>query len=160
MINTIRNYMTKHPSLREGLGGHSPLCGLSLFGGPSPLVGLSLFLLLSCSSPEEKAAQAALDGYAALAEGRTADFMSMKAGYDSLPDDYRSQLAAAVDGFVGDISRRHGGLSGVTLSANTTRRDSTLDVVYAFLMLSFADSTQEEVCVPMVQTADGRWLMK
>jgi hypothetical protein len=46
-------------------------------------------------------------------------------------------------------------------SASATRSaiDSTLGVVQVFVMLSYGDSTQEEIVVPMVQRR-GEWKMK
>ena len=53
----------------------------------------------------------------------------------------------------------HGGISEVRISPNVGRRDTTLQLTYAFLLLCFADSTQEEIVVPMVEK-DGQWYMK
>ena len=72
---------------------------------------------------------------------------------------YAEQLLQATQLYVDDIQRRHGGLQGVSVSPNVGRRDSTLHLTYAFLMLSYNDSTQEEITVPMVDI-DGRWCMK
>ena len=51
------------------------------------------------------------------------------------------------------------GLSAVEISPNVGRQDTTLHLIYAFLLLCYGDSTQEEITVPMVHH-DGRWLMK
>ena len=37
--------------------------------------------------------------------------------------------------------------------------DQWQQVVYAFLLLQFRDSTQEEIVVPMVER-DGEWVLK
>ena len=117
---------------------------------------------LACSSetPEERAAKAALSYYHHLAEGRPAAFLEGKAGTDSLPADYRQQLMAACQQYLTDMTNKHGGISHVEISPNGGRRDSSLQVTYAFLLLSFADSTQEEITVPMVEAPGGQWLMR
>ena len=58
-----------------------------------------------------------------------------------------------------DMKQKHNGLRAVAVSPNVGRTDTTLHVVYTFLLLSYGDSTQEEVTVPMVQV-DGEWKMK
>ena len=57
------------------------------------------------------------------------------------------------------MESQHGGLQSVAISSNVGRSDSTLRLTYAFLLLSFRDSTQEEISVPMVER-NGEWLMK
>ena len=58
-----------------------------------------------------------------------------------------------------DMVSKHGGLTDVAVSPNIGRRDTSIHVTYAFLLLSFRDSTQEEIAVPMVEV-DGEWRMK
>ena len=118
-------------------------------------------MVMACSSqtPEQQAAVAALSYYNRLLEGYSDGFMAGKAGYDSLPSDYRHQLVKATEQYVADMAAQHGGLQSVSISGNVGRRDTTLQLTYAFLLLSFADSTQEEISVPMVER-DGEWLMK
>ena len=120
------------------------------------------FAVLSCSSntPEEQAAKAARSYYARLLDDRPAAFLDGKANADSLPDAYREQLIEACVQYMADMVSKHGGLADVAVSPNVGRRDTSLHVTYAFLLLSYADSTQEEIAVPMVETADGRWLMR
>ena len=118
-----------------------------------------LFSCTSSFSPEQEAASAAKDYYDCLVAGNTTGFLEGKAGVDALPADYAEQLLQATQLYVDDIQRRHGGLQSVSVSPNVGRRDSTLHLTYAFLMLSYNDSTQEEITVPMVDI-DGRWCMK
>ena len=61
--------------------------------------------------------------------------------------------------YMKDVEQKHNGLRSVVVSPNVGRIDSTLHVVYAFLLLSYGDSTKEEVTVPMVQV-DGDWKMR
>ncbi len=119
-------------------------------------------LVISCSwdvRPEEEAAQAALDYYQRLLEGYSDGLLAAKAGVDSLPDDYRKQLEKAYAKYMDDMKEKHGGLQSVTISSNVGRRDTSMNLVYAFLMLSYKDSTQEEITVPMV-AVNGEWKIK
>ena len=106
-----------------------------------------------------------MEFYKQLLEGNTADFLSGKALIDSLPEGRSRQQTLAHEQYLKDITAKHGGLCGVALSANTPRFDSIAAAapsdrfVYAFLLLSFNDSTQEEISVPMV-LVNGEWKMK
>ncbi len=130
---------------------------------------LSLCCWVSCSSqtPEEQAAQAALSYYQRLMEGYPDGLQAAKSDNDSLPADYREQRQRIFQQYTHDIEQKHGGLQAVSLSQNAARRDSFRiagedqwqQVVYAFLLLQFRDSTQEEIVVPMVQR-EGEWVLK
>ena len=61
--------------------------------------------------------------------------------------------------YICEVNAKHGGIREVRISKNVARHDSVQHLTYAFLMLCFGDSTQEEVMVPMVEV-DGKWLMK
>lgn len=119
-------------------------------------------LLLVCSCGEEKrddfaAAQAAKEYYDHLLAGRYIDYIDGIADADSLPPSYREQLLANAKQFVATQRQEHGGLASVNaVSANS---DSLRGFTEAFLLISFGDSTKEEVVVPMTNR-DGRWLMK
>lgn len=124
------------------------------------LLILLALALCACSdnlTREELAALAAKGYYTHLAAGEYEHFLEGKAGSDSLPDDYRSELMAVYRQFHDRQQRDHGGISEVRVS--TARTDSLLPYTNAFLILCFADSLQEEIVVPMVEL-DGRWKMK
>ena len=121
---------------------------------------------VSCSeklSPEQAAAEAALSYYQRLVDGYPDGMVAAKADADSLPDELRQQLVKAYRQYVADMQHQHGGLKSVSISSNVGKCDTltaqTSPLVYAFLLLTFADSTQEEICVPMVER-DGDWLMR
>ena len=131
-----------------------------------------LFLLASCLtgcsskvSPEQAAAEAALSYYERLIEGYPDGMVAAKVDVDSLPDELRQQLVKAYHQYVADMKHQHGGLKAVSISSNVGRCDTLSKksggepVTYAFLLLTFADSTQEEICVPMVER-DGDWFMR
>ena len=122
---------------------------------------MAFVALCACSgsTPEEQAAKAARAYYTHLADDRPMEFLEGKAGLDSLPGDYCDQLLKAVQQYMADMVEKHGGLCEVSISNNVGRRDTSLHLTYAFLLLHYADSTQEEITVPMVNV-DGDWLMK
>ena len=124
-------------------------------------VVIALVVLSACSnkSPEEEAAKAALAYYNSLLEDSPEDFLHGRVGADSLPDNYRAQLLQTYRHFMEEMEEKHGGIRGVSISANVGRRDTTLNLTYAFLLLSFGDSTQEEITVPMVEV-NGEWKMR
>ena len=121
----------------------------------------TITFLWACSevTPEEQAARAARTYYQCLVDDRPAEFLQGKADADSLPAAYRSQLLVAINQYCADMRDKHNGLREVQVSENVARRDSSLHLTYAFLLLCYGDSTQEEITVPMVER-DGQWLMK
>ena len=126
------------------------------------VIGLmGLIGLMGCQevSPEQQAAEAAQGYYQRLLDGYPDGFLEGKAAYDEMPADYRDQLVKANEQYMKDMQQKHNGLQSVAVSPNVGRIDSTLHVVYTFLLLSFGDSTQEEVTVPMVQV-NGEWKMR
>ena len=122
---------------------------------------MALLCLAACSSvsSEEQAAKAARSYYVHLLDDRPAEFLDGKVGADSLPDAYRAQLIQTYNQYMADMVSKYGGLTDVAVSPNIGRRDTSIHVTYAFLLLSFRDSTQEEIAVPMVEV-DGEWRMK
>ena len=122
-----------------------------------------LLVLVSCNStsPEQQAAESAKVCYDLLVEGDAVRFLECKAGVDSMSADYVEQLLVSVRQYQHDIEKKHGGLREVRIAENPGRCDtfSTGSLVHAFLILGYADSTQEEICVPMVDH-NGQWLMK
>ena len=126
------------------------------------VIGLiGLMGLVGCQevSLEQQAAEAAQSYYQRLLDGYPDGFLAGKAAYDEMPADYRDQLVKANEQYMKDVEQKHNGLRSVVVSPNVGRIDSTLHVVYAFLLLSYGDSTKEEVTVPMVQI-DGDWKMR
>ena len=122
---------------------------------------MGLIGLMGCQevSSEQQAAEAAQGYYQRLLDGYPDGFLAGKAAYDEMPSDYRSQLVKANEQYVKDMQQKHNGLRSVAISPNVGRIDSTLNVVYTFLLLSYGDSTQEEVIVPMVQVGSD-WKMR
>ena len=127
----------------------------------------TLGFLYACSSvtSEWQAANAAKNYYDCLKEGNTIGFLEGKAGIDTQPSGYGDQLLRAVKQYHADLQQKHGGLCEVRivderyLHDSSEFRDTILHFTYAYLMLCYGDSTQEEIVVPMVEH-NGRWLMK
>ena len=122
---------------------------------------LLLLTATGCSqpSPEQKAAEAAQHYYQLLADGDVVRFLEGKSAVDSLPGDYCEQLLAVYRQYLADVRDKHGGISHISVSPQVARRDSTLGLTHAFLLLHFRDSLQEEIAVPMVER-DGEWRMR
>lgn len=121
-----------------------------------------LCMLASCACQEEpsresQALQAAQGYYEQLLAGHYEAFLSGKVGGDSLPPSYRAQMLQVYQQFIREQRDNHGGICRI--SAARAQTDSTLHLTHAFLLLHFADSTQEEISVPMVEVA-GKWKMK
>jgi len=124
-----------------------------------PLI-LLMVLLAACSGPskEEMASLAAKGYYEHLIKGETEQFLAGKAGSDSLPKSYRSQLLDAYRQFVAQQEQKHLGIQEVLVVRAQT--DSLTDYTNVFLTLCFGDSTNEEIVVPMVEQGEGRWRMR
>lgn len=126
-------------------------------------------LLWACYDqvPEWQAASTARDYYDCLAKGDAKGFLRGKVGVDTLPADYAEQLLKAVEQYQADMQQKHNGLREVRVADSHYNdekdieacRDTILHLTYAFLLLCYGDSTQEEIVVPMVHHSD-RWLMK
>lgn len=121
----------------------------------------SLLTVISCSknapSPEQLAALAAQGYYQHLQHGEVERYLEGTLGYDSMPDGFKSEQRANIKMFLAQQKEAHGYITSVEVSSVTS--DSIQKIVYAMLNIQFADSTLEEICVPMV-SKDGKWMMK
>lgn len=120
---------------------------------------LGALFLVSCGSDvvEDKAAEAAKGYYDSLVEGRYADYVNGFSNAEGLPPSYVEQLVVNAKQFMAQQKEEHGGIREVrTVSSRT---DSVRGRTYVFLLFCYADSTQEEVVVPMVEH-NGVWMMK
>jgi hypothetical protein len=125
---------------------------------PSGLIG-PIFFLASCAqpTPEELAGLAAQGYYRHLVAGEYEQFLEGRVGADSLPDDYREQLLAGYRQFMAQQQRDHQGIRDVHVTSATT--DTVAGHTNVMLVLSFGDSIDEEIVVPMVER-NGSWRMK
>ena len=125
-----------------------------------------LAVLTACGSAtkEELASLAAKGYYDHLIHGEYEQFYE---GMDqrTLPDGttlsdeavYRSQMLDNLRQFMARQAQEHRGVLEVRVSNATT--DTVQQLTNVFLVLCFADSTNEEIVVPMVER-DGAWRMK
>ena len=125
-----------------------------------------LGLVASCASPtkEALASLAAQGYYDHLIHGEYEQFYE---GLDhrTLPDGtalsdddaYRSQMLDNLRQFMAQQEQAHRGVLEVRVSNATT--DTVQQLTNVFLVLCFADSTNEEIVVPMVER-HGAWRMK
>ena len=125
-----------------------------------------LAVLAACGSAtkEELASLAAKGYYDHLIHGEYEQFYE---GMDqrTLPDGtalsdeaaYRSQMLDNLRQFMARQAQEHRGVLEVRVSNATT--DTVQQLTNVFLVLCFADSTNEEVVVPMVER-NGAWRMK
>ena len=125
-----------------------------------------LAALAACGSAtkEELASLAAKGYYDHLIHGEYEQFYE---GMDqwTLPDGttlsdeavYRSQMLDNLRQFMARQAQEHRGVLEVRVSNATT--DTVQQLTNVFLVLCFADSTNEEIVVPMVER-DGAWRMK
>ena len=122
---------------------------------------MAILLLCGCSqqdqSSEEQAGIAAKEYYDRLLAGDIDGFLKGKADMDSVPADYRSQMYAACEQYKKELDETHGGVAAITVS--NARKDSTQQMMQAFLLLNFKDSTKEEIIVPMVQRGEV-WMLR
>lgn len=125
-----------------------------------------LAVLTACGSAtkEELASLAAKGYYDHLIHGEYEQFYE---GMDqrTLPDGttlsdeavYRSQMLDNLRQFMARQAQEHRGVLEVRVSNATT--DTVQQLTNVFLVLCFADSTNEEIVVPMVER-QGAWRMK
>ena len=107
--------------------------------------------------PEELAARTAKIYYDYLLEGKYEAFIDGFYQPDSIPPSYRSQMILSAKQYVDQMKQDHDGLNAVNIAH--ARVDTAQHVGHAYLMLTFNDSTHEEIVVPMVLHRNN-WMMK
>ena len=133
-------------------------------------VALSLIGVTACSSDdkqEERAMTTAQKYYEQLVAGDYEGFVEGAINsQDSLPADYKEQLVLNAKMYVERMQNEHQGIRSVkamraqvdTLKANNSDEIVAI-TARAFVALGFADSTKEEVLVPMV-LKDDVWSLR
>ena len=117
----------------------------------------SFFISCSNPTPEELASLAAKGYYEHLAAGEFDAYLEGVNGVKDAPDDYKSQYRIAAEQYVKRVNQLHQGIKMVEVSSAKT--DSTLHCTNVFLVLTFGDTSREEICVPMVES-DGVFRMR
>lgn len=133
-------------------------------------VALSLIGVAACSSDvnqEERAMTTAQKYYEQLIAGDYEGFVEGTLNsQDSLPADYKEQLVLNAKMYVERMQKEHDGIRSVkalraevdTLKAHNSDEIAAI-TARAFVSLGFADSTNEEVLVPMV-LKDDVWYLR
>ena len=105
----------------------------------------------------EVAARAAKEYYGYLLQGNIASFVDGHYRPDSIPDTYREQLITNTKMYVNQQNEEHRGIKDIRIvDAKTDMQKHAANV---FLVLSFGDSTSEEIVVPMVESG-GVWYLR
>lgn len=118
-----------------------------------------LLVVLLCLGGCKKQAgpmQVAEEYYGMLVRGDVDSYLCGMADYESMPDDYRSQLRDMFLDYLDREQRLKQGLVGVRALRDTLIGS---DQAHVFLEVTFADSTREQVTLPLVKTTDG-WRMR
>lgn len=119
-----------------------------------------VMMIVACtSSPDEGevAARAAKEYYGYLLQGNIASFVDGHYRPDSIPDTYREQLITNTKMYVNQQNEEHRGIKDIRIvDAKTDMQKHAANV---FLVLSFGDSTSEEIVVPMVESG-GVWYLR
>ena len=117
-------------------------------------------VIVACTSSldeGEVAARAAKEYYGYLLQGDVASFVDGHYRPDSIPDTYREQLITNAKMYVNQQNDEHRGIKDIRIvDAKTDMQKHAANV---FLVLSFGDSTSEEVVVPMVESG-GVWYLR
>ena len=133
-------------------------------------VALSLIGVAACSSDvnqEERAMTTAQKYYEQLVAGNYEGFVEGTLNsQDSLPADFKEQLVLNAKMYVERMQKEHDGIRSVkalraevdTLKAHHSDEIAAI-TARAFVSLGFADSTTEEVLVPMV-LKDDVWYLR
>ena len=121
------------------------------------LMAIGLVACGGAESPEEAAMKAAEEYYNGLKDGDYEAFLAGRADMEGMPASFNEQLLVAYKQFVRQQEEAHVGIASFT--ASRAQMDSALQMMQVFLMVNYADSTQEEIVVPMVER-QGEWKMK
>ena len=117
-------------------------------------------VIVACTSSldqGEVAARAAKEYYGYLLQGNIASFVDGHYRPDSIPDTYREQLIANTKMYVNQQNEEHRGIKDIRIvDAKTDMQKHAANV---FLVLSYGDSTSEEIVVPMVESG-GVWYLR
>ena len=136
------------------------------------LLGVVIYLIgvAACSSKvnqEERAMTTAQKYYEQLVAGNYEGFVEgTMISQDTLPADYKEQLVLNAKMYVERMQNEHQGIRSVkalraqvdTLKAHNSDKIEVI-TARAFVALGFADSTKEEILVPMV-LKDDVWYLR
>ena len=125
---------------------------------PILLLASCLLSIHSCSEDKPQgASDAAVGYYQALINKDYDTFVDGMQGKKDLPASYRAQFILLAQQFADKQISLHNGVDSISVVNTTLNKQE--DMANVFLRLCYADSTSEEVLVPMVKESDI-WLMK
>lgn len=117
-------------------------------------------VIVACTSSldeGEVAARAAKQYYDYLLQDNISSFVDGHYRPDSIPDTYREQLITNTKMYVNQQNEEHRGIKDIRIV--DTKTDMQKHAANVFLVLSFGDSTSEEIVVPMVESG-GVWYLR
>jgi hypothetical protein len=122
---------------------------------------MTLVIVASCKDkgpePAAVAAYAAKNYYDQLLKGDYKSFVAGTYRPERIPDSYRQQLEDNAKMFVAQQEKEHRGIKSIAVQGCDA--DTSAHVANAYLIFSYGDSTQERVCVPMVESK-GTWYLR
>ena len=123
------------------------------------LVVVAVFLSVGCGKENEteKVAATAKLYYDCLLDGRYDDYVAGIDGSDSIPGSYREQLRDNVKMFLAQQRQLHKDIDEFVISDAVIDADS--HTANVFLVVNYADSTSEQIVVPLVERG-GVWKMR
>lgn len=123
------------------------------------LCSIALVALVGCSSElsreQRRVRRAAEQCYEYLQKGKYEKFVGEIAYADQMSSEYRSQMVDLVHEHMAGNITKHGRM----LSATAIGETLTGTTAQVFLQVTYADSTSEEIGVPMV-LVDDEWMMQ
>lgn len=127
----------------------------------STIITAMLLSATSCKKQQPTRSQTARNAaelyYSYLLNGQYESFANCVYTPDSMPAEYRLQLAQAVKQYAENDTRSRGGIKNATVLDDSLFADSTQAIVT--IQLKFGDQTLERVQLPLVFTAEG-WKMR
>jgi len=120
------------------------------------IILFALAMMMACSGDDHsRVRKAAEKCYKYLQKGKYDKFVDEIAYADAMSDDYRSQMVDLIKDYAASQELQHGKIIDVEAT-----NDTIMDVqAHVYLQIQFADSTSEEVGVPMVKVGK-HWKMQ
>ncbi len=120
------------------------------------LIAILAMMTTACSDDDHsRVREEAKRCYEYLQEGKYEKFVGQIAYADSMSEDYRSQMIDVIAEYDATMKQQHGQLVEISVTGDTIIGEQA----HVYLQLSYADSTSEEVGVPMVKV-EKKWMMQ
>lgn len=139
---------------QKGIKRHSHIINMLFFA----FTIVMLTVVVACSKltrEQRRVRRAAEKSYAYLQEGKYERFVGALAYADSMSDDYRAQMVDLVKAFAAKEEKLHGKLLSATVTGDTIIGEQA----HVYLQVTYADSTSEEIGLPMVKVGK-KWKMQ